>query len=478
MRKKVKVKIRRRNKYERLWRQIDQRFGPTPRSTGAEDAPASMTDDCFPGGRFAPVRLRDALRRAFDPIVYVSGFFYHFADCGVWRQMEEDELGRHAAPLLGDRAKPYYIKEGIKLLEYEVHRDMSAFEPSPDHINLANGMLEISTGALKPHSPEFNSRVQLPYRFDPNSTCPRWNRFLREVFGDDIGKTKTLQQWFGYCLTNETFLQKFMVFKGTGANGKTVALSVLSKLVGGDNICAIPLRKMEKDFLLITLRDKLVNLCGEIKTSRLIDSDIIKLLTGEDPITVDVKYRSAVTFRPTAKHIFSANEMPKFRDKTDALRRRIILLMFAQTFPEDKRDRQLTAKLLKELPGILRWALEGWKELSRTKEIYETASSSEYKARFAEALNPVLAFVNQACRLRKDARKIKRADLYREYVRWHMDALGDHPVSKPSFYERLRDDFPRIGEVRVHGEDYFKGIQVLRPRKQIVLRGKRGNRKT
>lgn len=312
---------------------------------------------------------------------------------------------------------------------------------------------------------------------------PTMEEFLRQFFADDKGKIITLKQWFGYCLTTETFLQQFVIFKGSGGNGKSVVLSALSELVGPHNICAISLQKMEKDFVLASLRDKLVNLCGEIKTSRLIDSETIKLLTGDDPITIDIKYKSAITFKPKAKHIFSTNELPKFRDKTQALRRRAVFLTFEQTFAGENCNKNLTTELLEELPGILLWALEGWKELGDTKTLYEAPSCLAYKDRFAETLNPVLAFANQACTLKATLPRIKRSDLYKKYRRWHQNNIGERPLSKPAFYERLRDDFPEVREVRVRGEDYFRGIKVGKREKNKLKvrkkkRGKVGKPKT
>lgn len=459
----VKARRKKPDRYTRLWRQIHENFETTPRkSVSAALVSKQSGAEFFVDKKFVPTLLMEAIKQKFEPIVYVQGCFYHYSDAGFWQEVSGHKLGSFAASKLGRFAKAYYIQETVKLLAYDVSEDLHEFEPAKDYINLKNGMLKVKTGKLKPHATHFNSRIQLPYSFEATAKCPRWRKFLREIFSDDMKKARTLKQWFGYCLTTETFIQKFMVLKGTGANGKTVTLSVLSELIGANNICAVPLRKMERDFTLVTIKDKLVNLCGEIKTSRLIDSDTIKLLTGEDPITVDVKYREPITFRPTAKHIFSTNEMPKFRDKTEALRRRAIFLTFDQTFTGEKCDKKLTKKLLQERSGILRWALEGLKEVMTSTEIYESESSLEYKERFAEALNPVLAFINQACELSPNLPRIKRSTLYHEYRLWHIANIGEHPVSKPSFYERVRDDFPQIDEVRVHGEDYFKRVKVIK----------------
>ncbi|MCE5340146.1 MAG: phage/plasmid primase, P4 family [Planctomycetaceae bacterium] len=476
---KTKLKFRKNaNPHEKLWKSLHESF--VDKSSLTEEATESNTDgsscyEYFPEDRsFHPHKLVETIKQRFSPIVFVKGVFYHFITQGFWKELDSFEIGKFAAGELGVKAKAKYVDETLKLLMYSISVNHEDFKQTPGYINLLNGMLEIDTGELKKHAPEFYSKNQLPYSFAPEAKCLKWHRFLKDIFADDKDKIITLQQWFGYCLTTETFLQQFMIFKGCGANGKSVTLSILSELVGKENICAISLTQMGKDFVLVTLKDKLVNVCGEINTSKLLDSNILKLLTGDDSITVDVKYKTPVTFKPIAKHIFSVNELPKFNDKTQALRRRAVFLTFEQTFLGDKCNKNLTQELTQELPGIFNWALEGWRKLETTKKLFEAPSCVEYRERFAEALNPVLAFVNRACRL-DDKSKIKRSEIFAEYEYWHSKNIGEHPLSRPNFYERLRDDFPEIEEIRINGVDYFKGITVLEKLKKINLFKNRGN---
>lgn len=472
------------NKFRSMWSNIHKRFSEKPELQLAEsdiDRPRCL-DYFYAGKYFKAAKLVEVVTQKFDPIIFAEGEFYQYSEQGLWVVVDSQKLMQFAALELCFKARAGYVIETIKLLSFTVFIDSEKFQQTSSHINLLNGMLEVKSGKLKKHSPEFNSRIQLPYSYEAKAKCPRWRKFLRQIFADDKGKIITLKQWFGYCLTTETFLQQFVIFKGSGGNGKSVVLSVLSELVGSLNMCAISLQKMENDFVLASLRDKLVNLCGEIKTSKLIDSETIKLLTGDDPITVDIKYKSAITFKPKAKHIFSTNELPKFRDKTQALRRRAVFLTFEQTFTGKNCNKNLTNELLEELPGILLWTLEGWKEPGDTKTLYESPSCLAYKDRFAETLNPVLAFVNQACTLKATLPRIKRSALYKKYRNWHLNNIGERPLSKPAFYERLRDDFPKIREVRVRGEDFFRGIKVGKRKKikfkSLKQRGKVGKPKT
>src|SRR5262249_4876374 len=150
-------------------------------------------------------------------------------------------LGGQARTLLGPSARTAWINDAIQLLQFEVRRELADFHPEPGCINLQNGILKTSNGKLVAHNPRYNSRSQLPFAYDLKAQCPRWKKFIREIFADDPTKGRTLQQWFGYCLTPEVSLQQFVILLGTGSNGKSVVLAVLGALVGKENKSAIPL---------------------------------------------------------------------------------------------------------------------------------------------------------------------------------------------------------------------------------------------
>jgi putative DNA primase/helicase len=469
IRVKCKTKRKGEDKYKKLWDNIHDPFSDSPKLPIVPNSGNTYeTNTYFTGSRFEPMPLVEFIIQEYCSIRYVHGCFYYYTSRGVYAVIEENELGSFIQKQLGSMARARYIDETIKLLQYTANSTNEEFKAPKGLINLQNGMFEIETGKLLKHDPKYNSRYQLPYACQEDAECPLWKQFLLQVFADDKDKIRTLQMWCGYCLTHETFLQMFMIFMGSGGNGKSVVISVLTALVGQENICAISLHKMEKDFMLVTLKDKLVNLCGEINTGKQFDSDTIKLLTGEDSITVDVKYHAPITFKPTAKHIFSTNELPKFKDKTEALRRRLILLPFNLSFKGKNQNKNLTNELLTELPGILNWALEGWKQLQATQELYESPSALKSKDKLSEALNPALSFIRNDCRLSEEY-KIKRSTLYMEYEIWHRNNVGKHPLSKPEFFERVRDDFPEIREIRLNGVDHFRGIKVLKP-KCLVLK--------
>lgn len=133
---------------------------------------------------------------------------------------------------------------------------------APDSIILSNGILDLgavirrdeNVRALTPHSPNFVGTVELPYDYDLSSTCPAWHKFLDSIFPNDEESRQFLREIFGYCLTYDISQEKFFIFEGTGANGKSTCLKVLAKLLGEANVSAVPLERFgEKHDLMNTL---------------------------------------------------------------------------------------------------------------------------------------------------------------------------------------------------------------------------------
>jgi len=302
--------------------------------------------------------------------------------------------------------------------------------------------------------------VQVPIEFNPNAKCLRHQQFLNEIFKDDPKKIETLQDFSGYCLYPEIFIDEGLFLIGSGANGKSVFINTHVKIVGKENVSALDPHQFSNKFMLGTLKDKLLNVSSEIQTKSQIDTSILKQVISGDLVQADIKYKEPLAFRPIAKHIFSMNEIPILTDRTFALKRRLIILKFNQTFYGKKEDRRLEGKLAGELPGILNWCLEGLTRVLENESITMSDQMIEDKKAFIGVINPVLHFVDEACVLKDEALVIKD-DLFQRYKSWS-DKSGLRPLTKIKFYEQLLCDFPGIVEARPGGGSrHFKGIGLL-----------------
>jgi putative DNA primase/helicase len=181
----------------------------------------------------------------------------------------------------------------------------------------------------------------------------------------------------------------------------------------------------------------LANVCADLPTEAIKDTGTFKAITGEDYISAQHKFKEYFSFKPFCRLVFSCNNIPKnYSDRSDGFYRRLIIIRFDNTVPEDKKDESLREKLAVETDGIIAWAMVGLKRLMANKfRFSETdrtrAELSSYKAENSSAL----AFLNECCELVADA-EILRTDLYGAYNEYCKDN-GKKAMSQNSFNKDL-----------------------------------------
>jgi len=422
----------------------------------------SLSDksEFFEGTRFVPTAVVDNIIRRYDIFHDGSSFYFYNKDRGVWLFQHDNFVGKIIKDALANKSRRNYIQDVMKQVEYETYKTPDELMQNHKLINLSNGMLDIQNGKLLLHDKEYYSKVQIPIAFNPNAKCTRYLQFLEEVFLDDPIKIDALQDFSGYCLYPEIFIHEALFLIGSGANGKSVFLNVLTKVIGKENVSALEPQQFSNKFLLGSLKDRLLNVSSEIQTKSRIDSSISKRVITGDLVQADIKYKDPFTFRPIAKHIFSMNEIPIITDRTYAMKRRLIILKFNQTFFGKKEDKRLESKLAGKLSGVLNWCLVGLTRVLKNESITMSEQMIEDKKAFIGAMNPVLHFVDAVCVLKEEALVLKD-NLYQKYKSWCCE-LGLRPLSKNKFYEQLLSDFPRIVKTRPDGgARHFKGIGLL-----------------
>jgi P4 family phage/plasmid primase-like protien len=268
-------------------------------------------------------------------------------------------------------------------------------------MHFANGLVYLpelygeTSPTIYPHDPAFFSRICLPYPYDEHAQCQQWIYFLQEVLPDPECR-KLLQEWFGYCLIPDTSLQRFLLLEGTGANGKSVALSVLMALLGPDNVSAVSLENFGGTYNLTETLGKLANITPEIGELDKTAEGILKAFVSGEILQFNQKYKPVFTARPTARLVLATNTRPRFSDKSQGLWRRLLLIPFPNTIPEEMQDPSLAEKLVQELPGILNWAVEGLKRLHLRGRFEEPLVCQQAKQEYIREVNPVRLFLRNS----------------------------------------------------------------------------------
>lgn len=367
----------------------------------------------------------------------------------------------------------------VRLLTFKPYE---AFESDLDLLPLRNGVLNTKTGEFEPYRKDKHFfLVQLPIDYVPDAEAPKFEKFVSEiVYPADV---PVVQEIFGYTLWRDGIasLKKAVMLLGSGDNGKSLLLSILTTMLGQRNVSAITLSDLsENRFACAGLRGKLANVNPDLPDKALKETGRFKGLVGDDLMPYEIKHGGRGEFVNRAKPIFSANKLPDANDDTDAYYTRWIILNFPYQFvrdvvnPESSIERlavdktKLKNELLGELSGILNWSLIGLKRLQENGRFTNELSSDKMREIYVKLANSLKAFVLDQCDLTDDPKDfMSKDDFHRDYAIYCQDRKLI-PMTKEKVGRKLQDCFPgRITQGRdTIGKDRpvtWRGIRLKTP---------------
>ena len=264
-------------------------------------------------------------------------------------------------------------------------------------INLQNGTFEITDTSqqLREQRREDFLKYQLPFSYDPNATCPLFDKYLKRVLPDKESR-KVLAEYVGYIFTNGLKLEKVAILYGGGANGKSVFFDIIQALIGRDNICTYSLQSLTKtdSYERVNIANKLLNYATEINGK--LEASIFKQLASGEPVQARQIYGEAFIMENYAKLMFNCNELPKEVENTDAFFRRFIIFPFTQRIPKEEQDPELSKKIIRdELSGVFNWMLDGLRRLLEQKMFSPSQVIDEQINEFRKESDSVAMFLDE-----------------------------------------------------------------------------------
>jgi putative DNA primase/helicase len=342
-------------------------------------------------------------------------------------------------------------------------------EAEPDQcIALANGVLDVNTGTVSPHSPARFNLHSLPYGFDVAAKCPNWLAFLESILGDDHEAIRFLQEWFGYIVSGRTNIHKMCSIIGPPRSGKGTIGRIMAALLNPNAIANPEMRKLASQFGEQGLIGKTLTVISDVRwESREIQDAVPVLLaiTGEDHRSVPQKNKEDWHGRLGTRFMMMSNDIPKFRDASGALANRIIHVELTKSFL-GKEDASLEGKLLAELPGILNWALAGLKTLTARGRFVAPASGDEINTDVMRSANPAFAFVEDWCEIREGASTGLDA-LFDHYLKWCVEQHQEYVGNKTTFSKNIQNAFRgviAVHRIREPGGRRWREVDGLRVR--------------
>lgn len=345
-----------------------------------------------------------------------TGEIYYYKN-GVYLPRGEIVIKQAVQERLENKSRKNYQEEVINWI-----RNASYIEREevihPGKICVKNGVLDLTTIELSGHNPSTVFITQIPVEYKPLATCPVIEKFLFEVL--DESDILAILDFFGYCLTPDTSIQKAFMLYGKGGEGKSTLLSLLTALIGKENVAGESLQKLETDrFAVANLYGKTVNVFPDLPDHAMNDSSMFKQLTGGDRLRGERKFGQPFHFKGTCKLIFSANSLPKAHNGDYAYFRRWVLIRFSKRVPPDEIDRNLINKLTtpEELSGLLNLAITGLKRLMEKGEYTYNKSTEEVEREYKIKSDPIIAFVEE-CILFSSTESISKSQMFDAYCTW------------------------------------------------------------
>ena len=299
-----------------------------------------------------------------------------------------DDFGLGATDVRKIGSMPFLV---VKKKQFAVDDDKVCFE---------NCVLDVKSGNVLKFGTSIHTDYTRPFSYYEDARCPMWRRFLDEVMPDE-DEQACLQEFFGMCFLDRTKIsvEKFAILVGGGSNGKSVVSDVITSVIGEKRVSHFFPDQLMEDKKIVDVVGKRLNLAYDLPKKSSFDSTLKALSSGQ--AVAGWKIYSGTIEVKCPPLVFALNEMPVFRDVTSAFFRRVMLFSFDVTIPEDRQDRCLASKIIRnESGGVFLWMMEGLWRLQDNKGMFTHCEKMErnlesLKRRVRSEEKPVLHYLNR-----------------------------------------------------------------------------------
>jgi P4 family phage/plasmid primase-like protien len=319
----------------------------------------------------------------------------------------------------------------------------------PHLLAFANGLLDMETLKLSPHTADWFCLSCIPYDFDPAAVDTVLPDALETWFAGDQERIALAQEWAGYLLTRSTDAQKYMMSVGEGSNGKGAYSAALRAMLGDDNVSSAPWQALEQRFQLVQTLGKLLNISDDIGEWDKSAEGTLKWFTGGQPMSFEKKGKDTFQAVPTARLMLACNTPPRVIDKSDGVWRRMLVLPFDVKISGKMKvpgmDKGAWWAKNANMPGVLNWALAGLKRLRKNEGEFTAPKRSEaYTRELQLEHNPARQFLTEHFVADGDPRTppVPSACLYSDYHDWCKACGYEKPLAIATFAKEVKRVFP------------------------------------
>ncbi len=303
-----------------------------------------------------------------------SGTVYCYM-AGIWEKLADSELERVMVSIFEEH-KAHYTEKGIKSVVATMKLQLAVIgDQRGDLIGFENGVYDLIRQTFSNHGPEnwlmnHNGIIYTPPVPSENLTthAPNFSRWLTHATANDSQKADRIKAALFMVLAKRHDWQLFIEITGEGGSGKSVFSSIAAALAGEHNTASgsmstLDLARGRAQFVgksLIIMPDQ---------TRYVGEGAGIKAITGGDPVEIDGKYEKQFTAVLNAVVLATNNEPMTFTERNGGIARRRVIFPFNHTVSDADKDPDLTAKIRREIPIIIRHLLKAFTDQNSAKRL-------------------------------------------------------------------------------------------------------------
>ncbi|NJI16488.1 DNA primase, partial [Staphylococcus agnetis] len=393
----------------------------------------------------------------------------------------KDEKVMHSDDVSEDEAREFFQKyykktRGTQAKKNIMNELMHRQPVTPDDfdkdnmlLNVANGYIDLTSRELYPHdiTQMFSQIANTDYSEKMQPAV--WLDFLNDIFDGDKEVIRYIQKALGYSLTGSTREQVMFILHGKGRNGKSIFVETIAEILGDYS------NNMQAKSLMVKKNDNVNTDIARLSKARFVtssepnegfrfDEGLIKQITGGDKVTARFLYAEEFEYTPKFKIWVSTNHKPIIRGTDDGIWRRLVLIPFEVQIPEEKVDKDLKYKLLREAPAILNWMTEGaymWMQEGLEMPDKLKDASQSYRTE----MDVVEQFIEEKCNRMKGARETGKK-LYDEYKVW-ADENNEYKMDKNKFGKKMKEKFESkkmnngVNYIGIELKEMYPGMKAL-----------------
>ena len=315
--------------------------------------------------------------------------------------------------------------------------DQSTNPSGAEYIAFKNGIYNIDTDEFIGFSPDYVITNKIEFDYIPTAYSELVDKTLDKLACYDDQIRDLLEEAIGYTFYRRNELRKAFILIGDRNNGKSTYLDMILTLLGDKNTSALDVGELDDRFKTAELLDKLANIGDDIGDDFIPNPAIFKKLVTGDRVNVERKGQDPFDFNSYAKLLFSANNIPRIRDKSGAVQSRLIIIPFNASFSSSDPDFDPYVKYKLRQPECMQYliqlGIDGLKRVLRKGKFTESEKVQEALSEYEEYNNPILLFFKEDEKIENEPTSV----VYRRYVEFCL-SNSFNPLSNIEFSKQIK----------------------------------------